>query len=250
MLNLGDKYFEIANNIKGIKSINFYIKAATEYSLNNQKIKSGLSYQTAAYVFIQNNLKHQAALNYIKAANQYTDIDNSKAIYNLTVATNLLNITKHFRLVAINFETLGILNIKEKRFLEAIDCYQKAYKNYKSLNMNKEAYKCFRKISIIMIQNEDYEKAIVHLRKKENENKDIFFDIGLLRLYTNDIEFYREFLTKQHSFILTKEYFLLNDLLVAFDEKDITKFQKLLINNKNFLLRYQFNLLLKISERI
>lgn len=250
MINLGDKYFQIATNIKGTNSIKFYIKAASEYSLSNQKYKSGLSYQSAAYVFFTSDLKYQAALNYIKASNEYNNVDNDKSLSVLTLACNLLNITKHFKLAATNLESLGILNIKEKRFLEAIDSYEKAIRNYKYLRLNKEVYKCFRKIATIMIHNEDYERAIVYLEKKEGKNNETFLDIGILRLYVNDITFFREYLIKHSFFMLTKEYFLLNDLLTAFDEKDLTKFQKLIINHKKSLLKWQYNLLLKISERI
>ncbi len=127
IINLGDKYFQMAKSIKGIPSIKLYIKAASEYSLSNQKCNSGLSYQSAASIFYENNFYYQAALNYIKASDQYNGIDNNRSIVNLTIATNLLNITKHFKLAANNLELLGILNIKEKRFLEAIDSYEKAY---------------------------------------------------------------------------------------------------------------------------
>jgi len=252
MTNLGDKYFQMANNIKGISSIKFYTKAALEYSLSNQKYNSGLSYQSAAYVFLNSNLKYQAALNYIKASTQYNNIDNNKSIATLTMAGNLLNITKHFKLAANNLELLGLLNTKEKRFLEAIDSYEKAYKNYKHLHMNKEAFKCLHKISTIMIQNEEYEKAIIHLEKRGQKNKEIFFDLGILRLYTNDTTICTEFLMKQNNFMLTKEYFLLNDLIIAFDQKNKIQFRKLLVNYNDIfsLQKWQFNLLISILGRI
>lgn len=250
MINLGDKYFQIASNAKGINSIKFYVKAASEYSLSNQKYNVGLSYQSAAHVFLNNGLKYQAALNYIKASNAYENIDNNNSIYNLTLACNLLNITKHFKLAANNFDLLGLLNTKEKKYLEAINAYEKAYKNYKYLNMRKEAFKSFRKISIIMIHNEEYEKTIVYLEKKDYKNKEIFFDIGILRLYVNDISLLRKFLINNDHFMLTKEYFLLHDLLIVFDNNNKLKFNKIVIDNKNSLLKWQYNLLLKVSERI
>jgi tetratricopeptide (TPR) repeat protein len=248
MINLGDKYFEIANNIKGITSIKFYVKAALEYSLSGQKHNSGLSYQLAADVFKNHNLKYQAALNYIKATNQYNNIDN--AIVTLTTAINLLNSTKHFKLAANNLELLASLNIKGKRFLEAINAYEKAYKNYVYLNMNKEASKCFRKISTIMIQNEDYERAIVHLQKLDS--KETFFDLGILKLYINKTTVCTEFLIKQHEFMLTKEYFLLNDLIIALDQKNKIKFKKLIIDYNDIfpLQKWHFNLLINILRKI
>lgn len=250
MTNLGDKYFQMANNIKGISSIQFYIKAALEYSSSNQKRNAGLSYQSAAHIFLNSDLKYQAALNYIKASNEYNNIDNSNSIYNLTLACNLLTITKHFKLAAENFELLGLLNTKEKRYLEAIGSYEKAYKNYKYLHMHKKAYTCFRRISIIMIHNEDYEKAILFLEKKDNKNREIFFDVGILRLYVNDTTVCTEYLIHKNDFMLSREYFLLNDLIIAFDENNKTKFQKIVVDHKNNLLKWQYNLLLKVSDRI
>lgn len=252
MINLGNEYFQMASNTKGTESIKLYIKAASEYSLSNQKCKAGLSYQLGAGIFYENNFNYQAALNYIKASNQYNGIENNRSIACLTIATNLLNITKHFKLAATNLEVLGLLNIKEKRFVEAIDSYEKASKNYKRLNMNKEAFKCLHKISTIMIQNEDYEKAIIYLEKMNSKNEDIFFDIGVLRLYINDTTACSEFLKQQNKFMLTKKYFLLTDLIIAFDQNNKSKFRKLLIDHNNIfpLQKWQFDLLINVLEKI
>ena len=252
MTNLGDKYFHIANNMKGIDSIKYYIKAASEYSLSNQKTNSALSYQLGADSCFNNKLYYQSALNYIKASDQYNDIDNDKSIITLRLAVNLLVITKRFKLAAINFEALGILNIKTERFLEAIDSYEEAYKNYKRSNMNKEALKCLRKMSTIMIENEEYEKAIVHLEKIDTKSKDIFLDIGILRLYINDITICSEFLTKHDKFMLSKEHFLLNDLIIAINENNKMEFCKLFVDyNEIFpFQKWQINLLINVLERI
>ncbi len=118
--------------------------------------------------------------------------------------------------------------------------------------MKKEAVKCLHKISNIMIQNEDYEKAILHLEKIDTKNNDIFLDIGILRLYVNDTTDCTEFLMKQNKFMLTKEYFLLNDLIIAFDQNNKGKFRKLLINYNDIFpfQKWQFNLLISILGRI
>jgi len=156
MINLGDKYFKIANNTRGTAAVRLYVKASYEYSLSNQKDKVGLSYERSADIFLNNNLKYQAALNYIKASDQYHNIDNVRAIATLTTAVNLLKNTKHIKLTAIILDKLALLNRKEKRFLEAIKLYEKAYKNYKYLNMHEEAFRSFLIIANIMIQNGEY----------------------------------------------------------------------------------------------
>jgi len=250
MINLGDQYFESASNRKGSESIRLYIKAATEYSLVNQKYKSGLAYQKAAEIFFNSDLKYQAAINYIKASTQYNGVDNSRAICSLTLAINLLTITKHLRLATTNLELLGTLNIKEHKLLEAINCYEQAYKNYKTLRMEKESFVCFRKISNIMIQNEDYERALLHLKKKDCQNIKIFFDIAILLFYINGSISCFEFLSSKNNLMLTKEYFLLNDLIIAFDNNDKIKFQNLINVRKNILLKWHSELLIKISESI
>lgn len=250
MINLGDKYFQQANNTNGVNSIRFYIKAASEYSLSNQKDKAGLSFERSGDIFLKSNLKYQAALNYIKASDQYHDIDRAIAI--LTVSVNLLKSTKHIKLLAINLDKLALLNRREKRFLEAIKYYEKAHKNYKYLNMHEEAFRSFLRISNIMIQNGEYGKAIVHLEKLDQPNKDVFFDIGILRLFINDTTVCTEFLMKQDTFILTREYFLLNDLIIALNENNKSKFRKLLVDYHEVfsLQRWQFNLLISVLGRM
>ena len=252
IVNLGNKYLQIANSMKEIGSVSFYIKAALEYSSSNERYKSGLAYQLGAEVLFAHKLNYEAAINYIKAAKQYDNIDNNKSIITLTLAINLLIITRRFEMVATSYKILGLLNIKEKRFLEAIDAYDKASKNYKKLGMNKEELTCKHKMCTIMIQNEDYEKALVNLEKIEPKNKEIFFDIGILRLYINNTSACTKFLVKQDQFMLTKEYFLLNDLIIALDLNNNKKFSKLLIDY-NFVFpfeKWQFSILINILERI
>jgi len=252
MINLGEKYFQQANNTRGTAAVRLYVKASYEYTLSNQNDKAGLSYECSADIFLNSNLKYQAALNYIKASDHYHIIDNVKAIATLTTAVNLLKNTKHIKLTAINLDRLASLNRKEKRFLEAIKLYEKAYRNYKYLNMHEEAFRSFLRISNIMIQNEEYGKAIVHLEKLDQPNKDVFFDIGILRLYVNDTTVCTEFLMRQDTFMLTREYFLLNELIVALNENNKNKFRKLLIDYHEVfsLQRWQFNLLVSVLSRM
>jgi len=252
MENLGNEYFKMANDIKGDASGKLYIKAAFEYSLSKQNRQAGLSFQLGANIFLENNLNHQAAINYINASKQYTNIDNDIAISTLKTAIKLLSNTKNYKLLANNLETLAILNEKERRFLDAIKSYERASNIYKCINMNKDSLKCLRKISTVLIHDEDYEKAIVHLEKIENRNKDIFFDIGILRLYINNTTICTEFLMKENEFMLTREYFLLNDLILSFDQKNKTRFQKLLVDHNAIFpfQKWQFNLLICILGRI
>ena len=252
MENLGNKYFKMANNTKGRDSAPLYIKAGIEYSISNENYKAALSFQFGAEELLSNNLKHQAALNYIKASTHYDGIDNSKAISTLTTALKLLNNSKNNKLIAINLEALALLNHKGNQFLEAIKSYERASKNYTSINMSREALRCKHNISTIMIENEEYEKAIIHLEKIEYKNKNIFFDIGILRLYINDTTACTEYLMRQTKFMLTREYFLLNDLIIAVDVKNKSKFRKLLIDHNAIFpfQKWQFNLLIIILERI
>jgi len=57
---------------------------------------------------------------------------------------------------------------------------------------------------------------------------------------------------KQDTFMLTREYFLLNELIVALNENNKNKFRKLLIDYHDVfsLQRWQFNLLSSVLGSI
>lgn len=246
-------FFNLASKQPNNKaSSRSYNKAALLYLKMNDYDRSGLSYELSADKLLEYDNRYLAAENYIKSSEQYMRVDVDKAISVLSKAADIYVKGRYFRLAAKNYESLGNINNKHNRYLEAIDAYEKAHKHYTNSDMKNNSINCLRLLSDMMIKNEDYGKALLVLEKIyiKIPSVKIFFDIGIIRLHINGVE--DTYLKSKTHHLLTRENIFLNDLIVLIKKKNLIGCRRLIMdqNSLSGLNKWQYNLLMDMINNI
>lgn len=252
MFDEGDKFYFAAQEHQGYSAAQLYIKAAKKYSSTN-KLKAGLCYELAGNIYAFDRHKREAATNYIKSFSMIRGLDNVRAIILLKKGIQYQIDSKKNSMAAKNFSVLAVLYYKEQRYIEAIDAFENSFKLYIKMNMFEDAFECVNLMTNIMIEQEEYERALLHLERKSFNHscKEMFFDIAILRLFSLGSEDLRHYLFKSDVFVLTNEYCFLRNLLISFENDDKIIFQQHIFAYKNLysLKTWQFDLLIKVKNK-
>lgn len=253
MLEEGDRFFRCAQEQQGSLSAQLYIKAAKKYN-KIDNLRAGLCYELAGNIYAVNKCKSEAANNYIKSSLAIRGLDNTRAIILLKKGIQYQMDIRKNPMAAKNFSVLAALYYKEQRYIEAIDAFENSFKLYIKMNMLKQAFECVDLMTTIMIEQEEYERALIHLERKsfKQSYKEIFLDIGILRLFISGSHDLRHFIFKNDVYVLTNEHNFLRNLLLSVEINDKITFQQHIFAHKNNhdMKPWQFDLLIIVMNRI
>lgn len=217
---------------------------------NNNNL-AGYYYRLSAIELEKINNKYFAAEQYVKSYHQYKNIDIDISIEVLSKAVKLFLDRKFYFLAAKNLELLSILFFKKDLVIEAINNLQHAKRCYIYLSMENKAVNCMTNISLLLIKNNEYEKALLQFIKnfEIRNTPSTYLNIGILKLYLNyddTVAFFRKY--NQLSY---KDYnIILLKLAISVKNNNKKAFIKIINNNEPSFFDWQIEILLKIYNKL
>ena len=243
------------------RAIDYYIMAATKYSLIKNYDKAGKTFAEAALLYLDTKHgKYLAAVNYTKSADNYLKVNKHQAKIYLEKSIKLYLDEGKFSTAAKNSEMLAEIYLEDKYFSDAAAAYECAH-DYseidKSLNL---ATSCLVKAAYILIGNEDYDRSIINLEKSaayyakttnDFRCRPLYFDISIIKMFLGDIVECKSILAKyQHSD--SNEYKMLDAAINAMEIFDPTSFSQAITDYDSCqrLKPWQSKLLLTVKDKI
>ncbi len=252
-------------------AIDFYVKAACQYKIVKLWENAGKSYIEAAKLGLElPNNKYYTATNFGKAGDVLIKNDMvtymQLAIYAFENAVKLFVENGHLLQAASN--NLRIAEIKEENgvLVEAITSYEKTYDYYEAEHHENHSIKILLKIANLLVEVNDYHKAIINFEKIANyyiksqtsclalTYKTYLCKSCICKLQLDDIVDMKKTLIKYCSmksdFANTEEYMLIDNLITAYEQSDPDGFVKVLSNSNYKFQKWELKILDSIKYKL
>ncbi|KAI5285784.1 vesicular-fusion protein S17 [Ascosphaera acerosa] len=245
-----------------------YQQAGNAFRLQKMNKEAGQAFERAAAIH-QNNLNEpdDAAQQYIEAFKVYRKSDPEDAARVIQGAIQHYTSKGNFRRAASYQQNLGELyEVELGDEAAALLAYEKAAEWYESDNAEALANKYYLKVADLAAIMKDYQKAVDNFEKvgKSSINnhltkwsvKDYFMKAAMCHLATGDLVATRRalqtYVDVDNTFLDTREYVLLNDLVQAVEDGDETVFADKLFafDRMSKLDKWKTTVFLRIKENI
>eukprot|EP01083_Nonionella_stella_P034880 95360_1 len=236
------KWSIFSGNQKFEDAADLYDKAATQFKIAKKFKQSGDYYAKAAELSdkIENNT--EACQFYVSAGNAYKQESPEDTQRMFKIAINYYMENNSFSRAAKLYSEIGDMCAKDNDLKTAIEMFSNSADCYETENSTTTANQCMLKVAHLSAELEDFSKSIgiyekVALASLDNNLmkwsvKDYYFKAALCHLVlgagTNDMDDVEEALDKYRdlnpAFDMTREYKLVQDLVIAYKEGEIEKF--------------------------
>ncbi len=264
-------FFGPSKEDKIAEAIDYYVKAASQYKIVKLWENAGSSYIEAGKLGLGlPNNSYYTATNFSKAGEVLIKNDMKTnialAIYAFENAVKLFVDNGHLIQAAAN--NLKIAEIKEENgmLVEAISSYEKTYDYYEAEHQQSHSIKILLKIANLLIEINDYHKAIIIFEKIANyyiksqtsclvsTYKTYLCKACICKLYLDDIVDMKKTLNKyccmKDGFVNTEEYILIDNLINAYEQSDPEYFVKILNNSNYKFQKWELKIVDSIKDKL
>ncbi|KAK9449676.1 soluble NSF attachment protein [Limtongia smithiae] len=244
-----------------------YIEAANAFRLEKDMINAGKAFEKAAQMQLKSESKDEAASTYIDAYKAFRKVDPEEAGRLLIQAITLFTSRGQFRRAATYKQDLATLYETELNDMpRAMDAYDEAGEWLSNDQADALANKAWLKVGEIAALQEDYPRAIAKYEQVARASlgnnltrwsmKDYFFKAGLCHIANKDIvsakRAVEEYAELDPTFVQTREYNLLVDVIAAVEDGDQERFTDKVFQFDQFskLDKWKTTILLRIKKSI
>ncbi len=232
----GDEYINTAKKLRDEESIKNYIHAGNQFNISECYLKAGDAFAIAAQQLLDKKENYRSAAIFSKAGENYVKIDNSKAKICLDKSVDLFVDNGNMAAAAKKLEILAMISFNDKHLSDAAELYEKAQKYWNSEDSPATGYQSLLKAEYILIDIGEYNKAVLHLERIGSYYKnqpimivkcrEIFFEIGILKLYLNTLNECNDFLIENSVNILSMGHTFLKNLINAINNNSGENFHR------------------------
>ncbi|ODV63282.1 alpha-soluble NSF attachment protein SEC17 [Ascoidea rubescens DSM 1968] len=263
------RFFATDSNYRYEEAADLYIQAANLYRLQKQGIMAGRTFEKASSCQFQADSNDEAANTLIEAFKSYRKDSPSDSARVLNQAITIFIQKGQFRRAAnfkMDLASIYETDLSDTKIFDAIKAYQEAgdwYSNDQAEALSNKAYIKAADLNAVMENYLEAASLYESVAKKSLNNnlskwslKDYFFKAVLCYMASNDIvateKALNAFANWDSNFQTTREFQLLNDIIISIKENDQQLFTDKLYEYDQFskLDKWKTSIFLKIKTLI